>query len=163
MACSDGNRLEARPKVQGRCIKRCLRFFIHKFTGPSRHGPYNLLRYRWKRSQKSLRFTLFLGFAATTARHIPRSVLNAVKPPASGGFLHNAFHQATSTASSLVLTFWAASFRRMALRCNRSGGGLTEIETRSALSYKGRLSWEGAGSSEGAGLPARWQRTASMR
>jgi hypothetical protein len=46
---------------------------------------------------------------------------------------------------------------------NRSGGGLTEIETRSALSYKGRLSWEGAGSSEGAGLPARWQRTASMR
>jgi hypothetical protein len=48
-------------------------------------------------------------------------------------------------------------------RCNRSGGGLTEIETRSALSYKGRLSWEGAGSSEGAGLPARWQRTASMR
>jgi hypothetical protein len=34
-------------------------------------------------------------------------------------------------------------------------GGLAETETRSRLSYKGRLSWGGAGSSEGAGLPAR--------
>jgi hypothetical protein len=38
---------------------------------------------------------------------------------------------------------------------NSPGGGLAETETRSKLSYKGRLSWGGAGSSEGAGLPAR--------
>jgi hypothetical protein len=41
------------------------------------------------------------------------------------------------------------------IKGNSPGGGLAETETRSKLSYKGRLSWGGAGSSEGAGLPAR--------
>jgi hypothetical protein len=46
-------------------------------------------------------------------------------------------------------------FRDTLMERNSPGGGLAETETRSKLSYKGRLSWGGAGSSEGAGLPAR--------